>query len=154
MGSAGTFVEPERGHSKTEIYNNRTSTWTSKKDYPYHKEIRAFEVVQFSSNFLVFGGFDQANMKIITIIAKFDPNVDEWSKMGNLKYARDYFGLIGFEDKYLVMYGNRDKRTEICEVTDDQIECETREPTVENYLFNPAMMVVPEDSVNQCKKQA
>ena len=137
------FVPTEIGHSKTEIYDNWTSTWTIKSDYPYRQIVQGFEIVHFSRNFLVFGG---------TTIAKFNPDLNEWSIMGNLQRTRGSFSLIEFEDKYLIMDGNRDQSTETCEITGDQIECKSREPIVDSYWFCPAMMVVPEESISQCKK--
>ena len=151
------FVSTEIGHSKTETYNNSTSTWTIKSDYPYRQDIRGFEIVQFSSNFLVFGGVAQDNrydnIQQYTTIAKFNPDLNEWSMMGNLQFGRNCFSLIKFEDKYLITDGNRDKRTETCEITGDQIECKSRELIVDNDWFCPAMMIVSEESISQCKKQ-
>ena len=143
-----SFVATETGHSKTEIYYNSVSTWRKKNDYPYRQDIHGFEIVQFSRNFIVFGSVGQQR----TTIAKFNPDLNEWSIMGNLQYSRACISLVEFEDKYLIMDGTRDTRTETCEITDDQIECESREPTVDSFWFCPAMMVVPEESISQCKK--
>ena len=97
--------------------------------------------------------YNSIQLSCITTIAKFNPDLNEWSMMGNLQYGRNCFSLIEFEDKYLIMDGNRDKRTETCEITGDQIECKSRELTVDNDWFCPAMMIVSEESISQCKKQ-
>ena len=89
----------ETGHSKTEIYDHSTSTWESKNDYPFHEGIFAFEIVPFSSNFLVFGGLylnerSSTGYLETNVIALFNPDLNEWTKKGNLQYSRHAFGLI------------------------------------------------------------
>ena len=149
-------VTTETGHSKTEIYDYSTSTWTSKNDYPFHEEIFVFEVVPLLTNFLIFGGLHpdekSSGFDATSVIALFNPDLDKWTKMGSLQYSRHAFGVIAIQNKYLIMGGSRDKRTETCEVTGEAIECESREPIVNNFWYFPAMMVVSEESINQCKK--
>ena len=152
------YVATETGHSKTEIYDHSTSTWESKNDYPFHEEIRAFEIVPFSSNFLVFGGLYPDEEAVPTgfyetsVIALFNPDLNEWIKKGNLQSKGHAFGLIKIENKYLIIGGQRDKRSETCEVNGVAIECESREPTVNEFRYYPALMLVSEESINQCKK--
>ena len=151
------YVATETGHSKTEIYYGGTWTWRSKKDYPYHEGIEAFEIVPFSSNFLVFGGLypdenSSTGYFATSVVALFDPDLNEWTKMGNLQQPRHGFGMVEIENKFLIMGGHGDLRTETCEVTGEAIECESREPTVNEFRYYPAMMVVSGKSINQCKK--
>ena len=145
------YVATETGHSKTEIYDHSTSTWESKNHYPFHKGIYAFEIVPFSSNFLVFGGM-YTGYRATSVIALFNPDLNKWTKKGNLQHDRHAFGVIAIDNKYLIMGGKWNKRTETCEVTGEAIECESREPTVNNFVGWPAMMVVTEESIKQCKK--
>ena len=150
-------VATETGHSKTEIYDHSTSTWESKNDYPFHEGIEAFEIVPFASNFLVFGGLYQdeeavpAGYYATSVIALFNTDLNEWIKKGNLQHKRHGFGVIAIDNKYLIMGGHGNMRTETCEVTGEAIECESRQPTV-NFWYYPAMMVVSEESIKQCKK--
>ena len=150
------YVAAEMGHSKTEIYNHSASTWKSKNDYPFHEGIEAFEIVLFSSKFLVFGGLypdvKSTGFYTTNVIALFNPDLNKWTKIGNLQYSRHAFGLIEIENKYLIIGGQGRMHTETCEVTGETIKCDSREPIVNNFRYYPAMMLVSDESINQCKK--
>ena len=151
------YVATETGHSKTEVYDHSTSTWEPKNDYPFHDGIRGFEIVPYSSNFLVFGGAhpdgqSSTGFGATNVIALFNPNSNNWTKVGSLRYSRHGFGLIKIENKFLIMGGSRHKRTEICQITDEVIDCESREPSINYFQYYPAMTVVSEESINHCKK--
>ena len=65
--------------------------------------------------------------------------------MGNLQTWRHAFGVIEIEKKFLVMGGWGDKRSEICELANDTIDCTSREPTLNKFEYYPAMMIVSKE---------
>jgi len=56
------------------------------------------------------------------IIAKFNPSQNQWSKIGILQVSRYAFGVIEIDNKFLVMGGEDDKPTKICELKNEKNE--------------------------------
>ena len=135
-------------HNKAEIYSHSTSSWKTKASYPFHETIEAFEIVAHSDSFILFGGFTDGVQK--DTIAKFSPVLNQWTKLGNLQHRRHGFGVIKVDTKYLVMGGQDDKRTETCELKNETIECTSREPTLNQFRYYPALMLVPSDYADNC----
>ena len=137
-------------HNKAELYSHSTSSWKSKASYAFHEAIWTFEILSYSDSFILFGGFDSVITYSITTIAKFNPVSNEWTKLGSLQHDRHAFGIIEVHTKYLVMGGQGEMRTETCELKNEKIECTSREPTLNEFRFYPALMIVPSDYADNC----
>ena len=49
------------------------------------------------------------------------------------------------------MGGEGKKRTEICVITGEKVKCKSREPTLSNFFYYPAMMVIETEHTERCK---
>ena len=153
MAVGSTIKSPKRRHNKAELFLHSSSTWQTRASYPFHNNIRAFEILAYSNYFIFFGGL-YLNENLVydatDIIAKFNPDSNQWTKMGNLQYSRHAFGVIEIDKKFLVMGGWDEKRSEICELKNDSIDCNSREPTLIYFFYYPAIMIVPSDYNDNC----
>ena len=142
----------KESHNKAELYFHSTSSWKTKASFPFHEAIRAFEILAHSDLFILFGGW--TGDVDTDIIAKFDPGLNQWTKLGILRASRHAFGVFQTDKKYLVMgggaNGNYDRRTEVCELKNETIECTSREPILNKFRYYPAMMLVPSDYADNC----
>ena len=139
----------DMAHNRAEIYLHSTSSWKTRASYPFHETIRAFEILAHSNSFIIFGGMygtqSATGLYETDTIAKFNPVSDQWTKLGNLRTSRHGFGVIKVDTKYLVMGGSYDKSTETCELKNETIECTSRKPTLDDFYYYPALMIVPAD---------
>ena len=148
-------VAGETRHKKAEVYYHSTSSWETKASYPFHETINSFEIIAHSDSFILFGGF-HVDEQISTdfhetgTIAQFNPGSNEWTKLGELQTGRHGFGVIEVDTKYLVMGGFGEKSTEICELKNETIECTSREPTLNQFRYYPAMMMVASNYADNC----
>ena len=143
------------GHNKAEMYFHSTSSWETKASYPFHEDIRNFEIIAHSNSFILFGGLYEnerapTGLTSSNTIAKFNTVSNEWTKLGSFQHKRHGFGVLEVDTKYLVMGGYEDKRTETCELKNETIECTSREPTLNQFRYYPAMMLVPSDYADNC----
>ena len=145
-------VVSETGHSKAELYSNSTLSWKKQMSFSNRVGIQAFQIMTHLDYFIIFGGLFTApsGNGETPIIAKFNPSLNKWSKMGSLRYRRNAFGIIEVDKKVLVMGGHFDKSTEICEITDATIKCSSRKPIMTDFIYYPAMMIVPSDFSKNC----
>ena len=106
----------------------------------------------YSHYFILFGGRYRPSRgdSETDVIAKFDPSQNQWSQIGKLQASRHAFGMIEVDSKFLVMGGEDDKPTEICELKNKTIECTSREPIMTEFRYFPAMMIVSSDFTNNC----
>ena len=82
-------------------------------------------------------------------IARFDPIKNSWTKLGNLKVARDQLGVIQIDNEFIVVGGVRDHKiskedepTESCKLDGQSMTCTTREPRLFLFSFYPELMLV------------
>ena len=157
VGSRHKHATSEGEHSKAELYSHSTLSWETQSSYPFHDGIRAFEIVARSGHYILFGGiypYQRADLSTgfysTDVIAKFNPSSNQWRKMGNLQNYRHGFGLIEIDKKFLVMGGQGNTPTEVCEVKNELIECTPREPTMNDFYYNPEMMMVTSNYANSC----
>ena len=150
MAVASRFKGYNAGHNKAEMYSHSTSSWKTKAIYPFHEKIMAFEILAHSNSFVLFGGFDGKISSSITTIAKFNPDLNKWTKLGNLQTGRHAFGLVEINMKYLVMGGQGGKNTETCELKNEKIQCTSREPILNDFHYYPALMIVASDYAENC----
>ena len=141
-------------HNYAEMYFHSTLSWKKRASYDSHgqKSIFRFDIIAHSDYFILFGGaytdesklagFDETN-----IIAKFNPGLNKWSKIGKLREKRNAFGVIKVDNDFLVIAGG--KQTEICEFDGDTIECISRKSTL-GSLYYPAIMLVSSDYADNC----
>ena len=147
----------EKSHKKAEVFSHSTSSWKAKASYSFHEAIWDFEIVAFSDSFILFGGMfddkpddEQFGLTETGIVAKFHPDSNKWKKIGNLQHSRHGLGVIKDDTKYLVMGGYGYKSTETCELKNETMGCTSREPTLNQFRYYPAMMLVASDYANNC----
>ena len=143
-------------HNKAEVFFHSTSTWNIKASYPFHKVIMIFEIVAHSDSFILFSGTSGSTYDGDTDkIAKFNPASDQWTKIGNLQQSRRGFGVIKMGKKFLVIGGRSEAltegmHTEVCELNNELIKCTSREPTLNYFIYYPALMIVSSDYADNC----
>ena len=139
-------------HNKAEVFFHSTSTWNIKASYPFHKCIMIFEIVAHSDSFILFSGTSGSTYDGQTDkIAKYNPASDQWTKIGNLQQSRRGFGVIKMGKKFIVMGGKFDgMHTEVCELKNEFIKCTSREPTLNDFAYYPALMIVSSDYADNC----
>ena len=85
--------------------------------------------------------------KYQSIIARFDPIKNSWTKLGNLKVARTGHGVIQVDNEFIVVggnrYGNEDEPTESCKLNGLSMTCTTREPKLSQFSSYPELMLMP-----------
>ena len=152
VGSRNKYATSEVEHNKAELFSHSTWSWKIQSSYPFHGGISAFQIIARSSHYILFGGIypDSKSFYSTNVIAKFDPSSNQWRKLGNFHNSRHGFGVIEIDQKFLVMGGQGNKRTELCEVKNETIVCTSREPTMANFRYNPEMMIVASDYANSC----
>ena len=80
------YMPSETGHSKMELYYHSTSLWKTQNPYPYHNEIRDFEILPFLDGFIYSNSPDQ--------IETSNPT-DIWLKRYKLRvYPLGVMGLL------------------------------------------------------------
>ena len=134
----------EKLHSNAELYFESTLSWKTKATYPFDEGINKFEILARSDYFIVLGGLygNDGSFTSTNIVAMFKPVLNKWTKIGDLLYSRHGFGVIDIDTKILVIGGQGDMRTEICVLKNETIECKSREPTLYDFVWYPAMMSV------------
>ena len=139
-------------HNKAEVFFHSTSTWNIKASYPFHKCIMIFEIVAHSDSFILFSGTSGSTYDGQTDkIAKFNPASDQWTEIGNLQQSRRGFGLIEMSNKFIVIGGKSEGMlTEVCELKNEFIKCTSREPTLNDFVDYPALMIVSSDYADNC----
>ena len=152
VGSARKIEDNVNANRITEVYDHSTSLWTSKAYFPYADALIDYQLLPLSTDFVLFGGFDENKKVSISTVAKFVPTKNIWTKLGNLQFSRHGFGVVEIQKQFLVMGGKGKKRTEMCVVTGQKIKCKSREPTLNDFQFYPALMVIETEYTEQCKK--
>ena len=151
VGSAKKTDENVNANKITELYDHSASVWTIESEYPFHDVLIDYQILPLSGDYIIFGGFDEKSNKAIPTIAKFDPTQNVWTKLGNLQFSRYGFGAIEIQKHFLIMGGEEKKRTETCVISGESIKCKSQEPTLNNFQFYPALMVVETDYTERCK---
>ena len=152
VGSAKKTFKNVNANRITEIYDHSTSIWNTKAFYPFSDVLIDYQILSLSTDFIVFGGFDEKFNITLSTVAKFNPSKNIWTKLGNLQFSRHRFGAIETQKQFLIMGGEGKKRSELCEVTGETIKCKSSEPTLNNFQLYPAMMVVETEYTESCKK--
>ena len=87
--------------------------------------------------------------EIQSIIARFDPVDDSWTKLGNLQVARFGHGVIQVDNEFIVVGGYRSRRhngyemsTESCILNQQSIICTARQPQLSSFTYYPELMLV------------
>ena len=151
VGSAKKTIENVNANRITELYDHSTSLWSDKAYYPYRDVLVDYQLISLSDAFIIFGGFDEKKNVSVSTIAKFEPTKNIWTKLGNLQFSRHGFGAIEIQKQFLILGGEGKKRTEICVITGEKVKCKSREPTLNNFIYYPAMMIIETEYTERCK---
>ena len=81
--------------------------------------------------------------KYLSIIARFDPIENSWTRFGNLQVARNGHGVIQVGNEFIVVGGTSVKVTESCKLNGESITCTTRTPTLWSFQFYPELILLP-----------
>ena len=151
VGGATKSDENVDGNGKTEIYDHSTSKWSTKTDYPFRQAIVDYQLLSTKDGFVIFGGYVETTSKGSSTIAKFDPKKNIWTMLTNLQFSRHGFGVIEIEKMFVVLGGEGQIRSEICQFTSKGLGCKSREPTLTSFKNYPATMKIDPDLTNKCK---
>lgn len=94
-------------------------------------------MVSHKDDFIIFGGKYGASDET-SVIAKYDLELNKWSKLGNMKNARFNFGVIRlgtrwWGDDFLVAGGLDYLKTEMCKLNNDRMVCSEQAPTLQRW---------------------
>ena len=88
-----------------------------------------------------------------SVIGRFDPVQNSWTKLGNLKVARSgHFGIQAGNEFIMVgglnSFGVKDSGlgnlpTESCKFNGQSMICTTREPSLKQFTAYPELMLLP-----------
>ena len=151
VGSAKKVNENVVANRIAEIYDHSTRLWNTKAFYPFRDALVDYQILPLNEDFLILGGIDDESSIIVPTIAKFNPTKNIWTKLGNMQFKRHGFGAIEIQKQFLIMGGEGKIRTEICEITGEKAKCKSREPTLNNFLYYPAMMIIETEYTDRCK---
>ena len=149
--AVGSYTYRSRPHgTHVELMTMACSTWATKADYPYHREISHYPMATFDEHFIVFGGYDGGYNK--PTIAKFSPRMNKWTKLGDLRSARGSHGVARIGNQFLVIGGNNGPlSTESCTLKGDSMNCIIRAPLLETFSVFPELFMIPSSYTDQCK---
>ena len=157
MAVGSRYKGSDAAHNKAEVYLHSTSSWTTKANYTFSKIIYDFDIIAHTDLFILVGGlypYQRADLSTGFspgyVIAKFNPDANKWTKLGNLRTGRHGFAVIQNDQKYLVMGGEGYKSTEVCVWNSETIECSSREPSLNEFRYYPALMIVDSDYAGNC----
>ena len=156
VGSYGDLKRTQtHAHNKAELYYHSKSLWVEKAEYMHgsYPAIDSFQMIAYLNYFILLGGSRvgvSVLLESIDLIAKFDPNLNEWSEIGKLVHKRRAFGVIEHDNKFFVLGGYGTMPTETCELKNGKFVCTSREPTLTDFQYSSAMMIVSSDYANNC----
>ena len=79
----------------------------------------------------------------LSLISRFDPIQNTWTKLGNLKIARRRHAAIQLDNEFIVVGGDVKGHvaTESCKLNGQSMVCTTREPNL-NFFSYPELMLI------------
>ena len=102
-------------HAKTELLSFSTSKWKNSVSYLNYTEIYSFAAFFFRHEFYVVGG--RTKNEILSIVTKFNPMIEKWAQIGNLKFSRYDHTIDVINDKLYVIGGS--ETFEHCDLLND-----------------------------------
>ena len=105
-------------------------------------------MLNYDGGFIIFGGFKGSSGldgSVSTTIARLDENNTAWSKLGDMKSAREGHSVIYDGQVFLIIGGKGSKSTEKCSILESSIDCTDQSPVLQNYEPNPALFLVPDE---------
>ena len=114
---------------ETELLRIADWTWERRAKYPFAKYIRFHASVMHDQMFYVFGGYGKIDEHWIdfSTIAKYKPDSDKWTKVGDLNTARFYHDAIVSQGAFLIVGW---APTEKCQLEGNSMVCSDQEPIV------------------------
>ena len=101
-----------------------------------------YSILYFENAFIVFGGHHSSTK---SVIAKLDLATTSWVKLGDLKVGRWGHNVIFDGEVFIVVGGSGTMKTEKCSLSGSTMTCSEQNPTLANYYWYPALVMVPED---------
>ena len=103
----------------------------------------AAPIVFTRGNYFIFGGWIGENQRT-DVIARFNPDLNQWSMVGRLMTARYGHGAIEFTDnQFLVVGGSVEQKTERCSLmNENEMTCLMQEPTLIEYRHWPELLLI------------
>ena len=114
--------------------------------------ISAYSMVYYVDSFYIFGGRTAYSKSITTtdVVARLDSN-GAWTKVGNLKTAREGHGVV-FEGQYFMVVGGHESiengqalATEKCSLQSSVVSCVSQLPNLTDYVYRPELILVDEN---------
>lgn len=122
--------------------------------YPLQKDdwFYAAPIVYARGNYIIFGGWigkiidakSSTEKTQSDLIARFNPDSNQWSTVGRLNAPRYGHGAIEFtEGQFLVVGGSKEHKTERCSLIDEnEVKCIMQEPTLSEYKHWPELLLI------------
>ena len=102
-------------HAKTELLNFSTWKWEQSSPYFNYTEFYSFAAIFFRNQFYIVGG--RTKNEILSIVTKFNPMIEKWAQIGNLKFSRYDHTIDVINDKLYVIGGS--ETFEHCDLLND-----------------------------------
>lgn len=120
------------GNVETELLRIADWTWSSGAKYPFTRsDISSYAAVMHEENFYIFGGWSEKAWTTFSTIAKYNPDTDTWTKVGELNMTRSRSRVIISQGAFLVIGDFR--ATDKCQLTGSSMICVEQEPVVPRY---------------------
>ena len=91
-------------HAKTELLNFYTWEWKNSSQNLNYTEIYSFAVFFYRNEFYIMGG--KTKNKVLSEVTSFNPKMEKWTKIGNLKFPRFDHSIDVIRDKVYVIGGS------------------------------------------------
>ena len=91
-------------HAKTELLNFSTRKWKETLPYLNCTEIYSFAAFFYQHEFYVVGG--RTKNEILSTVTTFNPMIEKWTKIGDLKFPRYDHTVDVVNDKVYIIGGS------------------------------------------------
>ena len=91
-------------HAKTELLNFSTRKWKKTLPYLNYTEIYSFAAFFYQHEFYVVGG--RTKNEILSTVTTFNPMIEKWTKIGDLKFPRYDHTVDVVNDKVYIIGGS------------------------------------------------
>lgn len=112
-------------HPHTELLDLHTKKWQRRASYPYADDIRDAPLLYYQSTFIIFGGYISRNPRATSVIARFSPATNQWTKLGDLLTYKSHHTAIQVPGSFLIVggYFSGNFKMERCTVKNNAMKC-------------------------------
>ena len=92
-------------HAETELFNLSIRKWKKSSPYFDYQQIYLFAACFYNNNFYVIGG--KTRIQVLSSVAIFNPETEEWSRVGKLKFPRFNHRVDAIDDNLFIIGGSK-----------------------------------------------